>query len=242
MVSAQHLIEVLRDAIRTVAADGDVEADLVDLCGSACRLLQIDGAAVCLVGEDRSRSSVASDERTGRIEALQSTLREGPCQSAIELDSPVVVEDLAIEEQRWTTFAAVALLAGVHTVASIPLREHGVPMGSLDLYRQQASGFSREELEAAEALGEVASAYVVGHRRRARSEQVTGQLQHALDQRVVVEQAKGALAAKLGVSVDDAFHMLRRHARDHNHRVVDVARQVVAGDPSVQARITSLQR
>jgi hypothetical protein len=96
MVSAQHLVEVLRDAIRTVAADGDVEADLVDLCGSACRLLQIDGAAVCLVEEDRSRSSVASDERTGRIEALQATLREGPCQSAIELDAPVVVEDLAI--------------------------------------------------------------------------------------------------------------------------------------------------
>jgi PAS domain S-box-containing protein len=53
------------------------------------------------------------------------------------------------------------------------------------------------------------------------------QLQTALTTRVVIEQAKGMVAVSRGIGVDDAFRVLRKHARDHNARLHDVATAVV---------------
>jgi AmiR/NasT family two-component response regulator len=61
------------------------------------------------------------------------------------------------------------------------------------------------------------------------------QLQHALDSRIVIEQAKGMLAERLGVSVEEAFELLRRTARSNRARVHDVAQAVVARDGSYEA-------
>jgi AmiR/NasT family two-component response regulator len=59
------------------------------------------------------------------------------------------------------------------------------------------------------------------------------QLQRALDTRILIEQAKGMLAERLGVGVQDAFEILRGAARSNRLRVHDVARRVVEGDPAV---------
>jgi PAS domain S-box-containing protein len=68
--------------------------------------------------------------------------------------------------------------------------------------------------------------------RRATQDQLrelADQLQTALQSRVVIEQAKGVLADRLGVDPEEAFTWLRRYARDHNRRLHDVAHDVVAG-------------
>nr|WP_307782759.1 ANTAR domain-containing protein [Tenggerimyces flavus] len=48
----------------------------------------------------------------------------------------------------------------------------------------------------------------------------------ALDTRVVIEQAKGVLAQRGGLSMDAAFTRLRAHARSHNQRLTDLARAI----------------
>src|SRR5436309_11423459 len=53
------------------------------------------------------------------------------------------------------------------------------------------------------------------------------QLQEALDSRIVIEQAKGILAERYHVDVDDAFLVLRRAARSNRIRVHDLASRVV---------------
>jgi AmiR/NasT family two-component response regulator len=53
------------------------------------------------------------------------------------------------------------------------------------------------------------------------------QLETALTSRVVIEQAKGMLAERRGTSVGEAFQLLRKHARDHNANLQDVATAVV---------------
>jgi hypothetical protein len=47
--------------------------------------------------------------------------------------------------------------------------------------------------------------------------------------RIVIEQAKGVLAERRRISVDEAFTLLREHARDHHLRLSDVAREVAEG-------------
>jgi ANTAR domain len=48
---------------------------------------------------------------------------------------------------------------------------------------------------------------------KAHTEATIHQLQTALESRVVIEQAKGILAERFGLSVEEAFHLLRDAAR-----------------------------
>ena len=72
----------------------------------------------------------------------------------------------------------------------------------------------------------------VSLRRTAQEEAETraAQLETALDTRVIIEQAKGFLAGRLGITVDAAFELLRRYARSHHLAMRDVSRRVVDGD------------
>jgi len=72
-----------------------------------------------------------------------------------------------------------------------------------------------------------------------RLKELASQLEEALESRIVIEQAKGILAARIDCSVDQAFEILRRSARSHRIRVHDLAAEVVA-DRSVAPRLTSV--
>lgn len=89
--------------------------------------------------------------------------------------------------------------------------------------------------DAAVVVGRLISATSVAHGRQA-------QLQHALESRVVLEQAKGILAERLKVSVDEAFTILRRTARSHRVKLHAAARAVVEDDPAFEAVLRDLNR
>ena len=64
---------------------------------------------------------------------------------------------------------------------------------------------------------------------------MNAQLTHALESRVIIEQAKGVLAEREGLEIDAAFAMLRDYARDHNLKLADVAEGVVDGTLRAEA-------
>jgi ANTAR domain-containing protein len=53
------------------------------------------------------------------------------------------------------------------------------------------------------------------------------QLQHALDSRIVIEQAKGVISERFLLDPEDAFDVLRRAARSNRMRIHDLAFRVV---------------
>jgi ANTAR domain len=61
------------------------------------------------------------------------------------------------------------------------------------------------------------------------------QLETALNSRVVIEQAKGILARALGVSVDQAFGLLRKAARDRGAKLHDLAGRIIANPGEAEA-------
>ena len=85
------------------------------------------------------------------------------------------------------------------------------------------------DVEAAQALADVATIAILQHRASLEAQVVNQQLQHALNSRIVIEQAKGMVAQREGLNMEQAFSALRTHARNHNLRLVDVAESVISG-------------
>jgi AmiR/NasT family two-component response regulator len=61
-----------------------------------------------------------------------------------------------------------------------------------------------------------------------RLEDRCAQLQRALESRVVIEQAKGAVAARRGVSLEEAFELVRGLARSQRREIHEFCVEVVA--------------
>jgi AmiR/NasT family two-component response regulator len=85
------------------------------------------------------------------------------------------------------------------------------------------------DIDAAQALADVATIAILQHRATLQAQVINQQLQHALNSRVVLEQAKGMVAERAGLDMEQAFTALRTYARNHNLRLVDVAEAVIGG-------------
>jgi AmiR/NasT family two-component response regulator len=103
-------------------------------------------------------------------------------------------------------------------------------IGALNLFATTTMEFDPGEVRVVQSLADVATIGILQERSISRAEAVTEQLQGALNSRIVIEQAKGALARLEGVTVDEAFARLRERARSSRQRLVDVAAAVLEGN------------
>jgi len=177
----------------------------------------------------------ASHERAHTVELFQVQNHEGPCHDAHATGQQVSTADLRDELERWPLFAPRALAAGYHAVQAVPLRLRGRVLGALNLFDEAPGIVDPETLAVVQALADVATISLLQQRELDRAQAVQGQLQHALHSRISIEQAKGVLAERAGVEMDEAFQLLPGHARRSNRKLADVARDVVSGALSAQA-------
>ena len=105
------------------------------------------------------------------------------------------------------------------------LREHTI--GALNLFGSTDAFFDEADARVVQALADVATIALMQERTIRRAGELTEQLQGALTSRVVIEQAKGAVAAVDGITTDEAFEVLRSRARSSRKRLVDVAQSVL---------------
>ena len=127
----------------------------------------------------------------------------------------------------WDRFQSAARGAGVIAVAAVPLRSVGQSLGALGLYGLSTRAWSDGDLLVAEVLANLASRFYVDASEQSRQERLAQQLREAISSRAIIEQAKGVLAAERGISVGQAFEVIRRHARDRGASLREVASSVV---------------
>ena len=139
----------------------------------------------------------------------------------------VVVPDLATS-CTWPGYRDAAMGLGARAVAGVPMPVGHARIGALNLYWQEPYDPPKEELEVAQLLADMASGYILNVTARERAETLAARLQHALDSRIVIEQAKGMLVERHGLRPAEAFQRIRIEARSANRRVHDVAREIVA--------------
>ena len=214
----------------TLVADFDVVDLLVRLAEQCVEVLGVDAAGLMLATPGAALRAVASSSEAMRIlELFEIQADEGPCLDCYRTGVPIANQDLATVDGLWPRFSAEALTAGFRSVHALPLHLRGTVIGALNLFQVEAGGMEQLDIDAAQALADVATIAILRRRAAAEMEATNEQLSAALVSRVVIEQAKGMLAERLAVNLEAAFTTLRAHARNHNLRLAEVARDIVSG-------------
>jgi GAF domain-containing protein len=214
----------------TLVDDFDVVELLTLLADRCVEVLDVSAAGLMLVAPEGDLRVVASSSDAMRIvELFELQAQEGPCLDCYRTGEPVLNQDLIVGHRRWPRFAPVALEAGFRSLHALPMRLRGVVIGALNLFRADKGHMDDADVLAGQALADVATIAILQHRAALDAHVVNDQLNHALNSRIVIEQAKGMLAERAGLDMEVAFSRLRNHARSHNLRLVDVAQHVIDG-------------
>jgi ANTAR domain/GAF domain len=215
----------------------DLVTDLTERCAD---LLDIAAAGLLLTDPlGQLRLLAATSGATRELELFQLQADEGPCVDCYVTGQPVSVADLRAETSRWPRFVPAALGAGVASVHAVPMRAAGIVLGALGLFGSQPGELSEADRLVGQTLAHIACVAILQERPPTPST-VIPQLRSALTSRVVVEQAKGFLRARLDVSVDEAFSLLRRYARANGDHLTDVARRLVAAPDARPAMLAAM--
>ncbi len=208
-----------------MSAEFDLDDFLRLLANRCVRLLDVDAASVFLV----DHGVAASSDRVAELESSALRYEEGPARDCCDAGAPVVAPDLTTASTRWPRYAADTRAAGYAATYTLPMRRRTEQIGALTLFRSAPGEPAKADARLAKAMAEVATIGILQTRAVRRQETLAAQLQHALNSRVVIEQAKGVLAERLGLTMSAAFAALRNYARSHNTRVAELASSVVDG-------------
>ncbi|MGB3828267.1 MAG: GAF and ANTAR domain-containing protein [Ornithinimicrobium sp.] len=205
----------------------DVDATLQELAEKATEVLGLAGSGVSLMVGEHLVFGTAVPARVAALEHAQVASQEGPCVQACHIGDVVAVADLARKSDGWDAYRAVAVKHGIGAVAGVPMSLNGQVVGALNLYAEGPRDWSAQDLAAVQVLADMCTGILINASQVRQQEQLTEQLQRALNSRVVIEQAKGIVANAHEVSVDQAFERIRRYARDRNATLRSVAEAVV---------------
>lgn len=228
MISTEKLADVLVDVTDTMVEDFDAIDLLHTLTHHAASVSGADAVGLMLADHHGRLQFLAASNDSGKmLELFQLEADEGPCLDCYSSGDPVVNADLATATEKWPRFAPRAIDAGFESVHAFPMRLRDSVIGALNLFGRPQTNFTDEESRIVQALADIATIAILQERNLTRAEALTEQLQGALNSRVIVEQAKGALAQMEGISPAQALDQLRLRARSSGRRLTDVATDVL---------------
>jgi hypothetical protein len=222
-----------RTRIMAAVTRQDATAGAEELVHRLCRFavdeMALSGCALVLMSGVESASVLAGAGRHARtVTGLQMELGEGPCLHAHAYGIPVLLPDLSAESaNRWPTFAAAALAAGVRAEFSLPLTVGPGGIGTLDLCRDRTGMLSDEHMADALVAADIARDAVLYQQYAPGGPGLPELLATAGTDRIVVHQATGMIAAQLDDTIANALARLRAAAFASERPMYDLAQDVV---------------
>lgn len=223
------LLQAFVDFANRLTEENDAVAVAADLAASCVDLFGVAEAGIVLAEPDGSlRYLASSSERPRLVELLEVQSAEGPCLDAYRTGRIIRCSDSPGAQNRWPRFVAQARDAGINAFTAVPMRLRGRVIGALNLLFSSESGsLDARDGAVVQAFADIASIAIMQERAVSDARAVAQQLQEALDSRVVIEQAKGVVAARSRIGIDEAFNELRAYSRRRHELLTDVARQIV---------------
>lgn len=222
------MLDVVLSLTDTSGPEFDLTELLYTLIEASVAVLDVDAAGVLLLDEQsRLIPIAATHDSTEYLEKLQVYRREGPCLDSVRAGTVVSCDDLDSEGDRWPEFSRQALAEGYRAVYAVPLCLRADVVGGLNLFRDSTRRMSDTDQKTAQQLATAAAIGILHRRAVTKLDTVNKQLEKALQNRIVIEQAKGFLAALHRVAPRAAFNQLRTYSRPRGIPVAEVARAVL---------------
>ena len=205
-----------------------VEDALHEIVHTTHTMFDVDGAGLMLTdSEQHLRNAAASDDRLSHLEELQIEHSEGPCIAAYE-DKKLIGADDLTSDPRWPSFSGAAVSRRVQAVLASPLPYNQDAVGVVAVVSEKSRPWSAEGELALLAFTDLAALLIASMMQNQEKSELATQLQGALDSRRIIEQAKGVLVGRHGISPRAAFEQLRAQARSERRKVTDLCAEVVA--------------
>jgi GAF domain-containing protein len=207
----------------------DLQETLSELTESVTAVLGLCGSWVTVVNEGQLRSLNAASKVAAELEKDHAQLHPFacPCRDACSTGEVVRVTDIREESGRWPEFSASASRLSMPGIAAVPMRLADQIFGALTLFSPEPRDWSDEDMAVADVLANVATSYIVNASKLLQQEQLSEQLQEALTSRIVIEQAKGITSEQNSVTVEQAYELMRAHARSNHASLRVVAEAIV---------------
>ena len=210
------------------------EFDLIDflhiLVERTVALVDADAGGIMLSDQRGGLEVMAASSHAAElVELFEVQEQEGPCLEAFRSGQAVTKIDVAEMSAAWPSFTPRLRQAGFASAQAIPMRLRMDVIGALNVFRVAPGALSDADMRLARALADVATVSIIQQRVVQARELLAEQLQGALNSRVLIEQAKGVLAATSGVRVEQAFALMRVQARRSGASLRAVAAGIIDG-------------
>src|SRR2546421_2919408 len=211
-VSIQDVRHALDELGKLRFGEMRVEDAMHQIVQTTHAIFNVDGAGLMLADVDHHLLNAAvSDDRMRHLEELQIRHREGPCIAAFEDKELVCAEDLTTEE-RWPVFSEHAVARGVRAVLASPIPYNQDAVGVVAVMSEKRRPWSAEAELALLAFTDLAALLIASMLAGEQQSGLAAQLQGALNSRQVIEQAKGVLMGRHGISARAPYEQLRARA------------------------------
>lgn len=180
-----------------------------------------------------SAVAAATDERSAACDRAEQQAGAGPCIDASHARRPIVLPDLAGEDDRWSrwhTWHEAAVGAGFRSAAALPAaRSDGEPIElAINLYDPDPGGWPEDVLTDVGRFAEDAARAVVVASALQERTRTNEDLRLAMASRTVIDQALGVVMAQNRCGPEEAFGILRRASQSRNQKMRDLAASIVA--------------
>ena len=230
MYDQSLLMQTLSRFAVVLPARYDLPEALSELTESVTAVLDLCGSWVTMADGEQLSFLTGVSQPSAELERDHAQLHPFPCpcRDAYSTGEVLRVTDVREETTRWPEFSASATRLSIGGVAAIPMRLADQVVGALNLYAPNPRDWSDEDIAVADVLANMATSYMVNASKLRQQQQLTEQLQGALESRVVIEQAKGITAQQHAISVGEAYQLMRDHARRNNASLRVVAEAIVS--------------
>ena len=219
--------EAFAELGRIRLADVDIDTLLDKIAQLARRT--IPGASevsVTLLHGNTPQTAAFTGELARTLDEKQYERGYGPCLQAAESTTSVIVP-VTGSEQRWPDWAHTAAQAGAHSSLSVGLPVHEKITGALNIYATTREAFDDDAITIAQTFAGFAAVGLANAHLYETQATLAGHMQKAMENRAVIEQAKGIIMGDRRCTPEQAFAILTKLSQDTNRKLRDVATALV---------------
>jgi GAF domain-containing protein len=186
-----------------------------------------DEVSVTLVRGKSAHTAVFTGELAIALDEFQYEQGHGPCLDASACAATMTVPDMT-SESRWPDWSARCVETGVNSSLAIGLPVDEAVTGALNVYATKPNAFDDEAVTLAQTFAGYATVALANAHLYDATATLAEHMKAAMENRAVIEQAKGIIMGDRRCTADEAFRILTKLSQDSNRKLRDVAAALVA--------------